>query len=131
LKADRHVHRDQNNGHRDNRAAQLACGDERRFQRRLALFHMPVDVLDHDNRVVDDQANRQHQREQREQVDRIASISMTKKVPTSDSGMAIKGITTARKLPRKRKITMDTMTSDWIRVFTTSSIELLMNFVPS
>ena len=56
---------------------------------------------------------------------------MTKKVPISDSGMAIKGITTARRLPRNRKITMETMTSDWIRVFTTSSIELLMNIVPS
>ena len=58
-------------------------------------------------------------------------MSMTKKVPISDSGMAIKGITTARRLPRNRKITMETMTSDWIRVFTTSSIELLMNIVPS
>ena len=48
----------------------------------LPLLHVPVDVLDHDDRIVDDQADRQHQREQRQQVDRIArAASMTKKVP--------------------------------------------------
>jgi len=33
---------------------------------------MPVDVFDHDNRVVDDEPDREHEAEQREHVDRIA-----------------------------------------------------------
>ena len=45
---------------------------ERRDERRLALLDAMIDVLEHDDRVVDDEADRQHQREQGQQVDRIA-----------------------------------------------------------
>jgi hypothetical protein len=59
------------------------------------------------------------------------NTSITKKVPTSDSGMAITGMMTARRLPRKRKMTTVTMTSDSANVFTTSEMDVLMNSVES
>ena len=36
------------------------------------LLHHPLDVLDHDDRVVDDDADGQHDRQQRDRVGRIA-----------------------------------------------------------
>ncbi len=48
------------------------AADQGRLHRGHARHHVPVDVLDDDDRVVDDQADRQHQRQQRQQVDRIA-----------------------------------------------------------
>src|SRR6185503_10215603 len=45
-------------------------GFERRLVRPFAAVDMPLDVLDHDDRIVDDETNRQHDGEQRQQVDR-------------------------------------------------------------
>ena len=59
------------------------------------------------------------------------NASITKKVPISDSGMAMTGMMTARRLPRNRKMTMVTMRSDSASVFTTSTMEVLMNAVES
>ena len=46
--------------------------------------------------------------------------SITKNVPTSDSGIAITGMATARTLPRNRKITAVTITNDSPSVLITS-----------
>ena len=51
--------------------------------------------------------------------------------PTSDSGMAMTGMSVERMLPRKRKITITTMMAASASVFVTSSIEALMNSVAS
>jgi hypothetical protein len=59
------------------------------------------------------------------------NASMMKKAPTSDSGMATTGTSTARGLPRNRKITTVTITSASMRVLITSRMELVMNLVPS
>ena len=56
---------------------------------------------------------------------------MMKKVPTSDSGIAITGTSTARKLPRNRKITTVTISSASTKVLTTSMMEVLMKAVES
>ncbi len=45
--------------------------------------------------------------------------------------MAMTGIATARKVPRKRKMTMVTITSVSASVWITSLIELVMNLVVS
>ena len=45
---------------------------ERRGQRILAFFHVAEDVFQHDDRVVDHQADRQGQRHQRQIVEAIA-----------------------------------------------------------
>jgi hypothetical protein len=67
LKADRHVHRHQHHGHGEDRAAQLARRDQRGFEGRLALlFHMPIDVFDDDDGVIDHESYGEHQRQQRQ-----------------------------------------------------------------
>ena len=64
--ADRHEDRDERQRRREHREADLL----RRLDRRLELVVVllldePVDVLEHDDRVVDDDADRQRQREHR------------------------------------------------------------------
>ena len=51
--------------------------------------------------------------------------------PMSDTGMATTGTSTERNEPRKRKMTMTTMSSVSRKVRTTSSIALWMYSVPS
>ena len=70
-----------------------------------------LDVLDHDDRVVDDDADRQHQAEQRQVVEREADSAMTANVPISDTGMATIGMIAARQLCRNR-ITTTTTSAD-------------------
>ena len=70
--ADRREHRRQGNGHGDDRVDDLARAEQCRFERTLPLLDMPVDVLDHDDGVVDHEPDREHQCEQRHQVDRVA-----------------------------------------------------------
>ena len=73
LEPDGHIDGDQHHRHRQNRAAEFARRDQRRLQRRFALLgHVPVDVFDDNDRVVDHQTDGKHQREQSQQVDRIA-----------------------------------------------------------
>ena len=50
------------------------------------------------------------------------SASMTAKVPISETGTAISGISVARTLPRNRKTTITTRTNASIRVWITSSM---------
>ncbi len=70
---DRNEHRRQHQHDRDHRARDLGHrldGGAPRVQ--LVLAHVPLDVLQHDDRVVDDDADRQHHAEQRQGVDRVA-----------------------------------------------------------
>ena len=45
---------------------------KRRLHARLSHLHVPDDVLQHDDRVVDDEADRQRQRHQRQVVEAVA-----------------------------------------------------------
>ncbi len=70
-------HRQQRRDHRerreDRRPADLVDGRRDRLEQRLfAHRHMPVDVLDHDDGIVDEDADREDQGEQRHAVDREA-----------------------------------------------------------
>ena len=65
----RQEHRDQHQGDRDQRAADLVHGLVCGFLGRHALRQVALDVLDHDDGVVDDDADRQHQAEQRQRVE--------------------------------------------------------------
>ena len=67
-KPDRSVDCRQGQGHRDDRAGDLAGTDQGGLRRREALLDVAIDVLENDDRVVDDQAYRQHHREQGQQV---------------------------------------------------------------
>ena len=70
--ADRRIDRRQRDRHRHHRQRDLVRAADRRVERRHAVFDVAVDVLHHHDRVVDHQADAEHQRQQRQQVDRIA-----------------------------------------------------------
>jgi len=59
-------------GHRDDRSTQLACSDDRGLEGGFLLeFHVSVDVFHHDDRIVDYETDGEHQRQQREEIDRV------------------------------------------------------------
>ena len=69
----RHEDRRQHQRHADQRAGDLPHRLARRLQRRQAfLAHHALDVLDDDDRVVDQQADGQHHRQHRQRVERVA-----------------------------------------------------------
>jgi len=68
---DRNIDGDQHHRDGDDRLRQFPGALDRRVQRRQAAFHVAVRVLDDDDRVVDDESDREHQGEQRQQVDRV------------------------------------------------------------
>ena len=71
---DRHEDREQHQRDRDDRGDDLAHGALGRFRRRQLgmLLHHALDVLDHDDRVVDDDADGEHHRQQRDGIGGIA-----------------------------------------------------------
>ena len=70
----RQEHRRQYQRDRDQRDGNLVHRFDRRLPRRHLgiFFHQALDVLDHDDRVVDQQADRENEPEQRQRVDREA-----------------------------------------------------------
>ena len=100
--------------------------------RRQPLLDVAVDVLDHHDGVVDDEADRQHHREQRQEVDRVAERRAgATQTPISDSGMVTTGISTERNEPRKSRMTTTTIATASAMVLNTSSIEALIVSVES
>ena len=73
-KGDRHKHRKQHERDRDDRARNLGHGFFGRVGRRQfrLFFHDAFDIFDNDDRVVDQNADRQHHRQQRDRIGRIA-----------------------------------------------------------
>ena len=69
---ERDEHRDQRNRDRQDGEADLAGAVERGLQWRRAAFHMPDDVLDHDDGVVDDEAHRDRESHQGQIVETVA-----------------------------------------------------------
>ena len=68
-----------------------------------------LDILDHHDRVVHDDADRQHQAEQRQVVEREAEQRpCTQNVPTSETGMATIGMIAARQVCRNTMTTSTT-----------------------
>ncbi|MNC23756.1 hypothetical protein D3C75_717910 [compost metagenome] len=64
-------HRTEHQGNRHQRTANLLHGDDGRLYRALALAQVALDVLHHDDGVVDHDPYRQHQAEQGQVVDRV------------------------------------------------------------
>ena len=71
-KRGRHEHSAQHQRDRHQRATDLLHRLQRGIAPAQALREMPLDILDHDNGVVDHDANREHKAEQRQIVDGIA-----------------------------------------------------------
>ena len=65
-------HGDQRNRQRKNGEADLLRALERRLQGRITLLNISADVLDHDDRVVHNEARRNRQRHQRKVVEAVA-----------------------------------------------------------
>ena len=77
----------------------------------IARGDVALDVLDHDDRIVDDDADRQHQAEQRQHVEREAERRRARRsVPISDTGIATIGTIAMRQDCRKTMMTMTTST---------------------
>lgn len=72
LETDRNVDGDQHHRHGQDRPHQLMRRVQRRPHGRRSLFDMTVDVLHHDDGIVDDEADRQNQGKQRQKIDREA-----------------------------------------------------------
>ena len=74
-------HKDRNQYHRgrndgETHLPRAAIGGN---ERGLALLHAAIDVFEHHDRVVDDQSDGQHQRQQRQQIDREAEREQNQK----------------------------------------------------
>ena len=70
LQTDGRVNRRERDRHGDDRPDQLARPDQRGLEWRAPFAQMAFDVFNHHDRVVHDQSDRQHDRQQREQVER-------------------------------------------------------------
>ena len=66
---DRHKDGGEHDGDGDDRPLDLVHRALRRIDRRQALLHVLLDVLDDDDRVIDDEADGEHHREERQRVD--------------------------------------------------------------
>ena len=79
---------DQPEGDRHDRRRDFLHGPEGGVARRQARLDPAIDVFHHDDRVVDHDADRQHQPEEREIVQRETKDLITAKVPISETGIA-------------------------------------------
>ncbi len=77
----RHEYGAQNGGDRDDRSADLLHRLMGRCARSFALLDVPLDVLHYDDRVIYDDADREHQSEQGEGIDREAEQEQHGKRP--------------------------------------------------
>ena len=76
---------------------------QRGVPRRHPLFDVVLHRLHDDDRIVDDQADGEHEAEQRQRVDRRSrAAGKTANVPMSDTGTAIIGMSVARQFWRNR-----------------------------
>ena len=89
----------------------------------VMLVDVALDVLDHDDRIVDDEAGGERDAEERQGVDREAEQLTNAKVPISDTGMVIAGISVVRQFWRNRNMTMMTSAIASSSVVTTSRID--------
>ncbi len=67
---DGRIDRSQRHRHGDDRKAHFPRPSDRRIEGLHALFHMPVDVLEHDDGVIDHKPDGQHEGQQRQRVHR-------------------------------------------------------------
>ena len=67
--SDRNEHRKKNERGGNYRCRHFTHRDTRRFARLEAVRHVPLDVLDHDDGVIHDHADRKNESEQADRVD--------------------------------------------------------------
>ena len=89
----------------------------------MPVLDMARNVLEHDDRVVDDEADRKRDRQQRDVVDRIAEQKHEAAAPISDTGKASAGMSVAAADFRNTKMTITTRTIEISSVHCTSAID--------
>jgi hypothetical protein len=99
---DRHEHRADDERGRDDGEADLARAFEGGGERRLPFLDPVVDVFEHDDGVVDDDADRQHHGEQGEEVDREAEQPQHREAGEQAERHGDRRDQVARQLPRNR-----------------------------
>ena len=104
----------------DDGEADLAGSLERRLCRAHPVFDVPVDVLQHDNGVVDHEADRDREGHQREIVEAISDEVHDRACAHERRGTVTLGMMVAHTFRRKTKITITTSAMDNIRVNWTS-----------
>ena len=90
-----------------------------------------LDGLDHDDGVVDHDADRQHQRQKGHGIGGKAQRQHDREGANQGDGTAMMGIRVARRLPRKMKTTMPTSTKASTSVWMTLSMVASTNTVVS
>ena len=85
----------------DHGAADLVHGLVRGLARREPERDVALDVLDDDDRVVDDDADGEHQAEQVSVLSEKPNAAITAKVPMSETGIATIGMSAVRQDCRK------------------------------
>ena len=129
---DRHrrIDRRQRDRHRDDRSDQLARRIERRAEGFRSVSQVPLDVLDHHDRVVHHEPHREHDGEEREEIDRESrDLHDEHGADERDRDRHDRDDHGAE--PRKRKMMSTTMRSVSVRVFKTSWMALSMYSVES
>ncbi len=112
----------------DHRAGDLVHRLDGRVARRQPVFDVVLDRLDDHDGVVDDDADRQHQAEQRQVVQaEAAARPSTANVPMIATGTAISGMIAARQSCRNTSTTMATRMTASRSVLKTSLIDSSMN----
>ena len=97
----------------------------------LSRLDVTVDVLHHDDGVVDDETDGQHQGQQRQEVDRVAERQQREHHADERQRDGDDRDERRAQAPRNRKMTRMTMTAASISVFSTSLIDASMNLVES
>ena len=121
---DRQEDRDQREAHRQHGEADLARAVQRRLHARHAGFDVARDVLQHDDRVVDDEAGRDRQRHQRQIVEAVAEqIHRRRRCRSARPAPRRSGSGSRAQLRRNRKTTRMTSTIAMISVRSTSCSE--------
>ena len=129
--AARHEHRAEHQRDGQDRAGDLLHRLDRGRPRVQAGRDQPLDVLQHDDGVVDHDADGQHQAEQRQVVELKPIAAMTAKVPISETGTSIIGRIMAFQSCRNTSTTMPTRITASRRVLKTSLTDSRMNGVVS
>ena len=131
LEGDRGVDGCQRDGHGDDRADQFARAENRGIHRCAAGADVPLDVFDDDDGVVHHDPDRQHDGEQREQVDREAERDHQRERTDQRQRHGHDRDQHGAERAHEQKITTMTMSSVSSSVVRISCSASLMYFVPS
>ena len=96
-------------------------------RRGLAMLAAAIDVLQHQDRIIDHDADRQRQRQQCHEIDREPNHLMARNVPISDVGIDMQTFSVVPIEPRNRNVTTAVSMMPSSSASLTSSMSSMMN----